>query len=72
MSCETVRERFYEHLFGLLDGEERVAVEAHLEACPECRKALEQAVREKDLLGAWKIELRRPVWRRRRRRPCSP
>ncbi|HUX01233.1 MAG TPA: MG2 domain-containing protein [Phycisphaerae bacterium] len=56
MSCETVRERFYEHLFGLLDGEERVAVEAHLEACPECRKALEQAVREKDLLGAWKIE----------------
>jgi anti-sigma factor RsiW len=56
MSCETVREKLYDYLFDLLDGEERAAVEAHLEACPGCRKALEQAAREKDLLGAWKIE----------------
>lgn len=38
--CAAVDEHAAEHALGLLDGEERAAVLAHLEVCPRCRSAV--------------------------------
>jgi hypothetical protein len=38
MSCDTARARFSELADGQLDAAERAGIEAHLRACPECRR----------------------------------
>src|SRR5262249_11120855 len=41
--CETCRSQLLDHLYGLLDAEEKQALLAHLEGCAACQKALDQA-----------------------------
>ncbi len=42
MECEAARDQFALLLYGELSFDEEERVESHLEACPACRKALEQ------------------------------
>src|SRR2546423_329114 len=49
--CATCQARLLEHLYGLLDGDDRPAFEAHLAACPACQAALDTARRQQALLA---------------------
>jgi Putative zinc-finger len=57
------RERLIGYVYDECGREERRAIEAHLEGCPECRGEIGglRAVRE-DLL-AWEVPAHAPVWR---------
>src|SRR5208337_5002577 len=51
-SCERFQTQLLEHLFGLLDGDESLALIEHAGQCDDCRTALQQADLQKQLLSA--------------------
>jgi hypothetical protein len=51
MRCETCQPLILDHLYGLLDGAEAAAVEAHLRECPACRAARDDAARMQGLIA---------------------
>src|SRR5438874_10075189 len=50
-SCTDYRNLLLDHLYGLLDDAEAVALRAHLADCPECQAALTAAERQQQLLA---------------------
>src|SRR5262245_17565386 len=50
--CEWAQALLLEHLYGLVEGEDRVQLETHLEACGVCRLALGQTESQRELLSA--------------------
>src|ERR1700677_4439061 len=51
MSCEELRDSFELYALGLLDGEEKIEMDAHLtRGCQTCRKALNDALAVNALL----------------------
>ncbi|MFN4259353.1 MAG: alpha-2-macroglobulin family protein [Gemmataceae bacterium] len=50
-SCQQCQALLLEHLYGLLEGEERQTLEQHLLGCPSCQAALEQAKAQQRLLA---------------------
>ncbi|MHC5082297.1 MAG: alpha-2-macroglobulin family protein [Planctomycetota bacterium] len=53
MDCEKVRERIYDLLYDVLEGEDLAAVQAHLDQCEACRARLESARKNLDHFDAW-------------------
>jgi hypothetical protein len=51
-TCEHCRSQLLEYLYDLIDGEERHALEAHLEQCASCQAALATARAQQQLLAA--------------------
>jgi hypothetical protein len=49
--CDECRELILDHLYGLLEGPEAEAVEAHIAACPACAAARDEAARIQGLIG---------------------
>src|SRR5262245_28958541 len=49
--CERCRPLILDHLYGLLDGPDGAAVEAHLRECPACAAARDEAARVQGLLA---------------------
>ncbi len=50
--CHRWEPLLLDYLYDLLDAEEAYALEAHLQACPQCRQGLTQAKRQQKLIGA--------------------
>src|SRR3954468_23212517 len=50
-SCDTHQGQLLDYLYDLLEVEERTALLSHLEACADCRAALERARGEQNLLA---------------------
>jgi hypothetical protein len=51
LSCEACRNLLLDHLYDLLEADERAALMAHLETCGECRAALNEAKAQQNLLA---------------------
>jgi anti-sigma factor RsiW len=51
-SCEACQAQLLDHLYGLLDDAERVAVEEHLAGCPACQAAMSAVEAQRQLLAA--------------------
>jgi hypothetical protein len=67
MSCEELRDSFELYALGLLDGEEKDEMDAHLSrGCPTCRKALNNALAVNALLLSLPAEARPPARLKRR------
>jgi hypothetical protein len=49
MRCDHCQALLLDHLYGLLDGPDGAAVDAHLADCPDCTTALESARKARDL-----------------------
>ncbi len=52
LSCHGCQERMLEHLYDLLEADERSALQAHLDGCPDCQAALVRARAQRQLLAA--------------------
>jgi hypothetical protein len=58
MSCESVRERLLDHLYGALEDDEEREVLSHLGTCAACRAALEETrVHGEELAAAARLDL---------------
>jgi len=55
MRCRTVQERLNAFLDGLLQPSERVAMEVHLQGCPECQASLARLRRLSSLLESMSV-----------------
>jgi hypothetical protein len=51
-TCDACQALLLDHVYGLLDGAERLALLAHLEGCAACRAALDEAEAQRGVLGA--------------------
>src|SRR3954471_18785546 len=51
MNCEHCQPLLLDHLYGLLDGPEAAAVDAHLASCPTCAAARAEADRVQGLIS---------------------
>jgi anti-sigma factor RsiW len=51
MRCEHCQPLILDHLYGLLDGPDATAVEAHLRECPACAAARDEAARVQGLIA---------------------
>jgi hypothetical protein len=51
MRCDHCQSLLLDHLYGLLDGPDGAAVDAHLAGCPDCTAARERAQKARDLFA---------------------
>ncbi len=52
MNCETARDHLLDHVYGAIEDADDAAVRQHLDGCPACRAALDDARSQRDVLAA--------------------